>query len=225
MCCRYTCTLSGDELERLFGLLNFYDYSPRYNLAPSQTATAVRRSAAGTPEAVRLTWGFLDRAGATPWPNARWETAATKPTFRESIRNRRCLIPADGFFEWWAVAKKKWPIWFRLADGVPFAFAGIWHPAVGPGNDTFGILTTESNDLVRPVHDRMPVILTPSDFDTWLAAGYDPGVIARLCRPFPADRMSATPVDPAMNNWRNERPELLRFTPPPPETGDLFTAI
>ena len=225
MCCRYTCRLSPDELEHLFGLLTFYDYSPRYNLAPSQPATVVRRNSAGHVEAARLTWNFLARLGASPLPNAKWETAAQKPSFKEAIRNRRCLIPADGFIEWRTVGKKKVPIWFRLAGGTPFAFAGVWQPGPAGGPDTFAILTTTANDLVRAVHDRMPVILTRDRFAGWLAPGYDPVAIAALCQPVPAGDMTATPIDPRINTWRNEGPELLRFTPPPAATGDLFAAV
>jgi putative SOS response-associated peptidase YedK len=217
--------LNPDELERLFGLLTFYDYSPRYNLAPSQPATVVRATPDGTREAARLTWGLVGPGGPTPWPNARWETAAKKLTFKDAIKNRRCLVPADGFIEWRTVGKKKAPIWFRLAGGRPFAFAGVWQPGPAGGPDTFTILTTTANDLVRPVHDRMPVMLTPDQFAGWIAPGYDPVAVASLCQPVPAENMTATPIDPKVNSWKNEGPELLRFTPPPAATGDLFAAV
>ena len=138
--------------------------------------------------------------------NARAETAATKPAFRSAFRQRRCLILGDGFFEWAKQGKKKQPYLFRLQGGGPFAFAGLWEHREQGGRviDSCTILTTDANELVKPVHDRMPVILAPADFERWL----DPKAtklpeLQALLRPYPAEAMTAYPVDTRVNSPRN----------------------
>ena len=149
--------------------------------------------------------------------NARSETAADKPTFAEAFRNRRCLIPASGFFEWMRQGKAKQPFAFRLADDKPFAFAGIWEawrPESGPPLLTCAILTTAANDLVKPVHDRMPVILDRRHFGTWIdRAVQEPAALAPMLRPFAADRMRAYPVSQIVNSPRNDDARCLEPAP------------
>src|SRR5262249_47900861 len=145
--------------------------------------------------------------------NARAETAATKPSFRAAFRQRRCLLPASGFYEWVRQAGKRQPIHFRLRDGRPFALAGLWQLWRGPDGEvveTCAILTTQANGLILPVHDRMPVILGPDAFGPWLDPSVrDPAALAEWLRPFPAEAMTACPVGPWVNNPRNEGPDCL----------------
>ena len=145
--------------------------------------------------------------------NARAEDVASKPAFREALKKRRCLVPADAFYEWQRLdAKSKRPFAFALASGEPYAFAGLWEswrPKEGAPLETFTILTTDPNQLMEPIHNRMPVILEPKDYDRWL----DPGDPARppvdLLRPYAAERMKAWPVSDRVGNVRNNGPELL----------------
>ena len=151
--------------------------------------------------------------------NARAEEVASKPAYREALKKRRCLVPADAFYEWQRLdAKTKRPFAFALASGEPYAFAGLWESwwpreqADAPPLETFTILTTDPNPLMEPVHNRMPVILEPKDYDRWL----DPGDPARppvdLLRPYPAERMKAWPVSDRVGNVRNNAPDLLDAT-------------
>ena len=142
--------------------------------------------------------------------NARAETAASKPAFRAAFRRRRCLIPADGFYEWQRAERGgKQPFYLRLRDGLPFAFAGLWEHWEGPQGealDTCTILTTEPNELLRPIHDRMPVILDPRAWELWLDPGvHEPVRLQPLLRPYPAEQMIALPVSPLVNNPANDR--------------------
>jgi putative SOS response-associated peptidase YedK len=164
-----------------------------------------------------LRWGLI-----APWAkdtkvapiNARAETAADKPTFRHAFRKKRCLIPADGFYEWVAQAgeKRKQPFCFRPWDERPWAFAGLWERWEGPEGpvESCAILTTEANDLVRPVHDRMPVIVPEQHWASWLdPQAQDAGEVVPLLRPYPADAMRAYPVGSLVNSPRNNGPECL----------------
>ncbi|MBI5758349.1 MAG: SOS response-associated peptidase, partial [Planctomycetales bacterium] len=173
MCGRFTLRTPADELSELFsatlrdGLL----LSPRYNIAPSQLVACVRQPPEGQRELVTLRWGLVpswakDAKIGYSLINARSETVANKPAFRSPFRRRRCLIPADGFFEWQAVpgSKTKQPHYITLQGGQPFAFAGLWERWIGPdGNplESCSIITTEPNELMKTIHNRMPVILPP----------------------------------------------------------------
>jgi putative SOS response-associated peptidase YedK len=144
--------------------------------------------------------------------NARAETAADKPTFRHAFRKRRCLVPADGFYEWATVGGRKQHFCFRPWGERPWAFAGLWERWQGPGGavESRAILTTEANDLVRPVHDRMPVILPERHWAAWLGPDLqDTGELVPLLRPYPSEAMRAHPVGLLVNNPRNDRPECL----------------
>jgi putative SOS response-associated peptidase YedK len=222
MCGRFLLYTSGAALAEWLGLPEVPALEPRYNIAPTQPVAAVRAGPGGDRELVRLRWGLVpswstDLAIGNRLINARAETAADKPSFRVAFRQRRCLVPANGFYEWVGRAGKKQPIHFRLRERRPFAFAGLWERWQAPGGEVVescAVLTTEANDLVRLVHDRMPVILDPDAFAPWLdPAVRDPAALGLLLRPYPADAMMASPVGSWVNNPRNEGPACLA----PPE--------
>jgi putative SOS response-associated peptidase YedK len=148
--------------------------------------------------------------------NARADTIATKPSFRAAFKKRRCLVPADGFYEWLRVGKAKRPYLYEVDGGAPFALAGLWEQWWGPDNkdgpplESFTLITTEANELASQIHDRMPVILDKGDYEAWLdPANQDSDSVQELLVPFPADRMTARPVNPIVNNARNEGPECV----------------
>jgi putative SOS response-associated peptidase YedK len=214
MCGRFLLMTSGKNIAEEFGLADFPELFPRYNVAPTQPVLAVRAGATGR-EAALLRWGLV-----APWAkdakvapiNARAETAADKPMFRHALRKKRCLIPADGFYEWLARAgeKRKQPYCFRPRDERPIAFAGLWERWEGPEGpvESCAILTTEANELVRPVYDRMPVIPLPEQhWVEWLDVRLqDAAAVVPLLRPYPADAMRTHPVGPTIGNPRNDGP-------------------
>jgi putative SOS response-associated peptidase YedK len=210
MCGRFLLFSDGPTLAARFDLTSFPELAPRYNIAPTQPVAAVRAGGAGR-ECVALRWGLVPswaRDARQAPINARAETAAEKPTFRAAFRKRRCLVPADGFYEWATLGRRKQPFCFRPWDERPLALAGVWERWDGPAGpvESCAILTTEANDLVRPVHDRMPVILPERHWPAWLDAGLqDAGALAPLLRPFPSDALRAYPVgDP-----RQDGPDCL----------------
>ena len=159
-----------------------------------------------------MRWGLIpswSRDGKAPLINARAETVADKPAFRSAFRKRRCLVPADGFYEWQALPGRKRPFLFRRPDGTPFALAGLWEAWHGPDGrplETCALLTTEANAVVRPVHDRMPVLVSPADFDRWLAPDAAPANLVPMLRPAPDDALAAVAVGPYVNSARHEGP-------------------
>jgi putative SOS response-associated peptidase YedK len=210
---------SGEEIARLFGLSAAPDVSPRYNVAPTQQIPAVRAAGDGR-ECVNLRWGFIpswSKDGKLSPINAMSETAADKPMFRGAFRKRRWLIAASGFYEWKAVAaRKKQPYAIRLADDKPFAFAGLWEKWAGPDGDVESccILTTAPNELVGAIHNRMPAILDPRDFDLWLDPDeQDAEALAPLLRPFSADRMRAYPVSTWVNDVQHRDARCIEPAP------------
>jgi len=218
VCGRFNQTASGDEVAEAFGLDEAPQLAPRYNIAPTQPVAVVGvQPATGRRGLAQLAWGLVPRGALGKergFINARSESAWERPSFAEAFLKRRCLIPATGFYEWQKLdAKRRQPWLFRLAAPGPFAFAGLWEPAAAavPGaTPTCTILTTEPNDVTRPVHDRMPVILAPEDYARWL----DPMVVIAaevrpLLRPFPAEAMSAFPVSPRVNSPANDDPACL----------------
>ena len=163
-----------------------------------------------------FSWGLIpswakDRKIASSLINARSETLAEKPAFRTALARRRCLILADGFYEWRKEGQQKLPYYFQLADPRPFAFAGLWTPSAGPGlPPTCTIITTAPNELLAEIHDRMPAILERADEDRWLDPRVtDPAVLLALLRPLPAERMEAYPVSALVSSPGNEGPELV----------------
>ncbi len=223
MCGRFTNRLSWQALYELMGLTGApLNLRPRYNVAPGQDIAVMRSGTGAGRSLALLRWGLIPawaRDPAIAWKliNARSETAAEKPAFRAAFRHRRCLVPADGFYEWQRRTRQPWL--FALRDGAPFAFAGLWErwqiPAGAaltgslaerrPGDaiETCTILTTAANDTVAPVHGRMPVILPPNAWDSWLAGEDVP------LAPCPADDMTAHPVSTLVNRADNEDPRCV----------------
>lgn len=219
MCGRFTLLTPAPLVADTFQLPAAPPLEPRCNVAPTQPVFAVRRPAgAAAREGVFLRWGLIpswarDPAIGHKLLNARAETVADKPSFRTALQRRRCLIPADGFYEWQTIGGKKQPIRFRRADGALFAFAGLWERGTGPEGgpvETCTIVTTAANDTVRPIHDRMPVILPPAVYDEWLDPTLtDATRLGRLMQPWTASPMRAEPANPWLNNPRNEGPACL----------------
>ncbi|RPI10917.1 MAG: SOS response-associated peptidase [Zetaproteobacteria bacterium] len=218
MCGRFSLG-STVRVAQVFDIPNAIQIPPRYNIAPSQDVPAViRNRETGAREFRPTRWGLVpswarDPAIGNRLINARAETVATKPAFRRPFRERRCLILADGFYEWVQEGGRKQPYYIRLRDEEPFAFAGLsdrWQPNDAPALHTCAIVTTAPNDLIRRLHDRMPVILPPGDYDLWL----DPTVqdverLQTLLAPYPADAMVAYPVSAKVNNPANDAPDVL----------------
>lgn len=217
MCGRFTLASPAQAVAAALGLADFPPLAPRYNIAPTQRVQIVRAGAAGRSEIVEARWGLIpswtrDLARAPLLFNARTETAPDKPSFRAAFRNRRCLVPADGFFEWTGPARARRALYFSLEEGAPFAFAGLWdrwHAPEGEELDSCTILTVPPNPLIAPYHDRMPAILPGAALERWL----DPNAreapaVAELLAPFPAARMRAWPVGPLVNSARNDGPAL-----------------
>lgn len=234
MCGRFTLTDPDQELAVQFNLPEIPDMQPRYNIAPTQPVAAVRavpqsqeassapsRGSQGVRELALLHWGLIPFWAKDPkigarMINARSETAAEKPAFRAAFRRRRCLVVADGFYEWQKVEGGKQPFYIRLRDGQRFAFAGLWeiwkNPDASAGTSGNGgliesctILTTEPNGLLSPIHNRMPVILHPGDYDLWLSPSMeDADRLQPLLRAYPAEEMEAFPVSRFVNRPEND---------------------
>jgi putative SOS response-associated peptidase YedK len=218
MCGRFTLATSVDTLAQAFALSERPQSPPRYNIAPGQPILVIRQTADGCRIAALLSWGLIpawvkDPVGSRRPINARGETAAEKPSFRAAFRQRRCLVPADGFYEWQARAGGKQPFYFRVVGGKPFAMAGLWERWQGDNGeriDSVALLTTDANAIVAPVHDRMPVILPPSDYGQWLDPGEaDSGQLQAMIKAFPARDMEAWPVAATVNRPINDGPGCI----------------
>jgi len=221
MCGRFARRSTREVLAEWFGidLDDAPQFSPSYNVAPQSVQPVVRLGRdSGKPEFALLRWGLVpswakDAKIGYSTINARAEEATTKPAFRDALRQRRCLAPADAFYEWRkGDAKSKQPFAIGLKSGEPFAFAGLWErwrPKEGEALETFTILTTDPNQLLEPIHDRMPVILEPKDYRRWMEPAGIERLPVDLLRPFPAESMIAWPVSERVGNVRNDDPELL----------------
>jgi putative SOS response-associated peptidase YedK len=204
------------ELMVRFGFQADLAFTPRYNIAPTQEASIVTLGPDGTPEHKRARWGLLPlwTKGSTipaSMINARAETVATKPSFRHSYQKRRCLVLADGFYEWQKRPEGKQPIYLRLREGAPFTFGGLWEEWRGDERmvESFCIVTTRPNELCATVHDRMPLILREEDFAAWLDVKAAQHAVDTLLRPYAAAEMECVPVSTAVNNARNETPACM----------------
>jgi putative SOS response-associated peptidase YedK len=228
VCGRFTLTTPGEIVAEAFGLDEAPSLDARYNIAPTQPVAMVRVGE-GRRHLDLMKWGLVpvwsqEPRGRTLLINARADGLVTRPSFREAFARRRCLIPADGFYEWKAVAgsRRKQPYLIRMRDGGLFAFAGLWepsHPGDPESRGTCAIVTTEPNSLVREIHDRMPAILPRSAWALWLdPARRDPAVVAPLLRPHPAEEMVATRVGPTVNSAANESSDCARPDPGPEES-------
>lgn len=220
MCGRFTQAQIAELDREVFKLLSVPPLPPRYNIAPSQDAAAVRESAkTGKRLLGPLRWGLIPYWAKDPsignrMINARAESLAEKPAFKAAFQHRRCLIPADGFYEWQRTGSRKRPHLIRRANGGIFAFAGLWErwsDAAHEPIETFTIITTRPNTLLEPIHDRMPVILPEASYDAWLDPGnQDVDTLRTLLQPYPASEMEAYPVSTYVNSPHNEGPECVR---------------
>jgi putative SOS response-associated peptidase YedK len=218
MCGRYTLTNADPAvLKARFGidLAGDFDERPRFNIAPTDPVLTIRAGAGGRREAGRLRWGLLPGSWAQDSSraliNARAETIAEQPAYRGSFESRRCLIVADGFYEWREGELNKQAMWFSREDEEPFAFAGIW-AALGNGGESVhscAIVTCAPNEVVRPIHDRMPVILGPDAESEWISPDGDPGAMLDLLRPIESDLLGVREVSDAVNDVRQDGPHLL----------------
>jgi putative SOS response-associated peptidase YedK len=217
MCGRFSLTAPGQLWLGIFGLSDPPVWAPRYNIAPTQPVAAVLAPPDQPHRQFRLLqWGLIPSWAKAPGMgadliNARAETAAAKPAFRRAFRRRRCLVIADGFYEWGRQGRTKQPFYIRLRDGRPLAFAGLWEHWEGPEGqaiDSCTLLTTLPNDMIRTFHHRMPVILGPEVYPVWLdPAIQEPDRVQPLLRPYPPEAMTAYPVSPRVNNPANDNPE------------------
>jgi putative SOS response-associated peptidase YedK len=221
MCGRFTLTVDPSELQATFPWLKVpteAPLAPRYNVAPSQPIAVVANNGQNTLEFFR--WGLIpawakDPAIGNRLINARAETLAEKPSFRSAFKRRRCLILADGFYEWRKDpgGKTKTPMYIRLKSSEPFAFAGLWEAWQSPDKKTVlscAIITTSPNSLMEKIHDRMPVMLKPDAFERWLEPGeQETDALSKLLKPYPASPMTAYPVSKLVNRPENDSPELV----------------
>jgi putative SOS response-associated peptidase YedK len=235
MCGRYRVSKRKQVVEEHFDAVSGEgeeDWIPRYNVAPTQSVPVIRQH---PKEPVRqlsmMRWGLIpswakNASDSARKINARSETATTQPAFRDAMKSRRCLIPADGFYEWKKNGKIRQPYCFEINDGELFAFAGLWDRWKNPNGEwirSCSILTTTPNAVTAQVHDRMPVILNPSDFDLWLDPGMnDTTAAAELLRPFDARLMRSYPVSPRINNANNDDEESARAIESAEEHPTLF---
>jgi putative SOS response-associated peptidase YedK len=221
MCGRFTQTSSSSEIAKAFDLAQVPPLEPKYNIAPTQQVAAIIRS---NPDSDRefkeLRWGLIphwakDQSIGNKLINARAETVAEKPSFRSAFRHSRCLIIADGFYEWKRLEDGKQPFYIQRQDSLPFAFAGLWttwQPQGGETMNTCTIITTEANEIMQPIHDRMPVILESIDYDLWLDPSVQkPELLQPLLQPYNSDKLKTYPVSTKVNNPRHDNSECLKL--------------
>ena len=222
MCGRFALFHSAEAIAEAFRVEPI-DLPPRYNIAPSQPVAAIVQLHNEPKRKLHwLRWGLIpswakDPAIGYKLINARAETASEKPSFRSAFKHRRCLIPSDGFYEWQRLEgskSKKQPYYFSLTDNTPFAFAGLWERWESKEGDiveTCTILTTDANDLVSPIHDRMPAILSPEDYNLWLDPNFTRSdSLQAMLKPYPAEAMKVYPVSSTVNSPKNDSPECNR---------------
>lgn len=232
MCGRFTLKTPGKVLAKAFSLADVPELPLRFNVAPTQAVAAIRMTSSGRRLDL-IRWGLVpawikDFRQAPTLVNARSETLMEKPSFRAAFQARRCLVPADGFYEWKTVNGKKQPMYFTMKDSAPFALAGLWERWEGPDGtriDSFALLTTEPNAVVADVHDRMPVIVPAEAHALWL----DPGItdarrLQPLLAPFPAEAMQVHAVSPRVNSVACDDASCIESIVPeaPPEELRLF---
>jgi putative SOS response-associated peptidase YedK len=217
MCGRYAITSAPEAIRRLFRYAEQPNFPPRYNIAPTQPVPIVRMME-GQRHFALVRWGLIpswvkDPTAFTLLINARGESVNEKPAFRAAMRRRRCLFPADGFYEWKAETGRKRPYYARLKSGGPLAFAGLWETWTGPNGEemeTAAIVTTAANRTLAPIHHRMPVIVAPEAFDFWLdCEKVDGKTAAALIGPAPDGAMEAYEVSLAVNRVANDGPRLV----------------
>jgi putative SOS response-associated peptidase YedK len=218
MCGRFAQRTDPKRLAKAFNVEEVPNVEPRYNIAPTQDILGVFGSS-DRREMTFYKWGLIpswakDASMGAKLINARSETVTEKPSFREAFKKRRCIIPADGFYEWQITGSKKQPFFFRMRDELPFGFAGLWERWQGKGGEVLNsctILTTEANEALRPVHDRMPVILHPEDYELWLNADVRKlDLIKGMLQPYPAEEMVGYAVSTSINSPRSQGEHLAK---------------
>ncbi|MEC4985191.1 MAG: SOS response-associated peptidase [Oscillatoria sp. PMC 1068.18] len=216
MCGRFTQISSAATIAQTFNLENVHSHEPRYNIAPTQPVSTVRL--AGERQFIMLHWGLIpfwakDAKIGAKLINARAETVAEKPSFRSAFKQRRCLIVADGFYEWQQQNNQKQPFYIRMKDEQPFAFAGLWEQWQKSEEETIEtctLLTTEANEMMSDIHKRMPVILAREDYDLWLDTKVkETRKLQPLLKPYNSEVMTAYPVSTQVNNPRHDTPECI----------------
>ncbi len=232
MCGRFAQKTKPKNLAKKFQIVlkvGLESIKPRFNIAPSSLVPCIRVPFNETkPVMETLKWGLVpswakDPAIGFKLANARAETMAEKPSFRSAFKKQRCLVPADGFYEWDQKTKPKQPFYFYMKNEEPFCLAGLWEfwkPKDGKGEpiQSFTLITTEANSILAPVHDRMPVILEEKDFEAWLdPRNQDVEKLKQFLKPFPASQMASYPVSLYMSNTRNEGPQCLGKADLPPK--------
>src|SRR6185369_4344417 len=233
MCGRYTVTASPETIRALFRYVEQPGFPPRYNVAPTQPIPVVRLIDAERHFAL-MRWGLLPSWVKDPKTfslliNARGESVNAKPAFRNAMKRRRCLITANGFYEWQALPGRKQPFYIKTKSGEPIAFAGLWETWIGPNGeelDTAAIVTTRTNRALSPIHDRMPVVIPPDAFDLWLnCRDVDEMTASALIAPAQEDLFEAYPVSTAVNRTANDNPKLIEpFAAPAAEREPKPTA-
>lgn len=221
MCGRYSQRQSAEIIAQAFQVDNVPPLKPRYNIAPTQSVPTILQLSTSTNRQLKmLHWGLIpswakDSKMGSKLINARAETVAEKPSFRSAFRQRRCLVLADGFYEWQQQEdKQKQPFYFRMSDEHPFAFAGLWEhwedKDTGKTIESCTLLTTEPNELMQSVHNRMPVILEPKNYDIWLDPEVkNPELLQPFLHPYPAEKMTSFPVSKAVNKASNDTAECI----------------
>lgn len=235
MCGRFTLTSPAQVIAEAFGVDPPIDLQPRYNIAPTQPIAAVRVAHDGGRELATVRFGLVpwwsrEMPRSTSLINARVETAAEKPVFRDAFRLRRCLVPASGFYEWQSVARggARQPFFIRRRDGAPFAIAAVWDRWRSPDGsalESCALLTTAPNSLLEPIHDRMPAIVPPERYADWLATGErDVDALRALLRPSLPEELVAHRVTPWVNDPRHDDPRCQEEAPAtfPGPTRTLF---
>lgn len=236
MCGRYGLSHTRSEIEDFFQVEIPEEYAPRYNIAPTQPVLIVRenRHKPKGREAAHVVWGLIP-----PWAedikigqkmiNARCETAADKPSFRNALKRRRCVVPISGFYEWKGAPGHKQPYYITAADGQPLALGGLWEVWSGPNGEEIEsctILTTSANQTLRSLHDRMPVIIPQNSIPTWLdTLNEDVRTLGPLLQPRPDSEIKLAPVSPLVNSYKNEGRQLIEpmaqaGPPPAPEKAE-----
>jgi putative SOS response-associated peptidase YedK len=217
MCGRYVITSAPEAIRRMFGYVDRPNFPPRYNVAPTQ-AVPIVRLAEGKRQFALVRWGLIPSWVKDPRTfslliNARGESVVDKPAFRAAMRRRRCLFPADGFYEWKEVDGRKRAYFVRPKLGGPIAFAGLWESWTGPNGeeqDTAAIVTTKANQTCAAIHDRMPAIIAPEAFDMWLDCGnVDAKIAEALIAPAPEGLLEVYEISSAVNRVANDSPALL----------------
>ena len=219
MCGRYAFFSPAEAVKRIFALDEVPELEPRYNISPTQPVPAVRAGEEGARAFAMLHWGLVpkwakERAIGNRMINARSESLAEKPSFRDAFRKRRCLVLADGWYEWQVTPDGKQPWFIRMKDARPLAFAGLWErwkdPKDGALLESCTIVTTDASQSIRKIHERMPVVLAEADRDRWLDTAFsETDKLSELLRPYEPKALEAWPVSRQVNAPKNQGPELI----------------